>query len=333
MTEFAGTVGMVVVAVLTYRRQRDLEALLPLLVDQVSRACYPSQVLVVDNDPDGQARATVTAVDGPVRYIHEPEPGIAAARNRALDESRGARAVVFIDDDERPGPDWLDTLVSHWRRSGATAVVGPVVSSFDMPLPIWVASGDFFRRRRLPTGTRVDVAATNNLLLDLNWVDRQGLRFDVAFGLSGGEDTLFTRQLARLGGTMEWNDQALVTDVVPVARSTRGWVLQRALSSGNTWSRVSLELAESGGERLRHRVVLVGRGTLRLVVGTARAGWGTAVGRMDHQAKGARTVARGLGLVLGACGYVHSEYKRLTPGQRMTCREFRSSMRPRRYRP
>lgn len=310
VAEPEATAVQVVVAVLTYRRPEDLRALVPLLRDQVMRSPLPAEVLVVDNDPANGARAAIEAADGPIRYAHEPVPGIAAARNRALDEARGARAVVFIDDDERPRPDWLATLVDHWLTSGVTAVIGPVISEFDAPLSDWVFAGDFFRRRRLPTGTRVEVAATNNLLLDLAWVDRYGLRFDEEFGVSGGSDTLFTRQLVRLGGTMEWNDEALVTDVVPAARSTPWWVLQRAFRSGNGWSRVSLRLAENPAVKARHRAVLIGRGALRLLAGTARAGLGTALHRTDHQAKGIRTAARGLGLVLGAFGYVYSEYKR-----------------------
>ena len=51
-------------------------------------------------------------------------------------------------------------------------------------------------------GTRVTVAATNNLLLDLPPIRAHGLDFDERFGLSGGSDTLFTRKLAKLGRLM-----------------------------------------------------------------------------------------------------------------------------------
>lgn len=314
MTDTAAQPGQscahVVVAVLTYRRPVDLATVLPLLLDQVARIAVPVEVLVVDNDPEGGARTAVNAAEGPLRYVHEPEPGIAAARNRALDEAHGAQAVVFVDDDERPSLDWLATLVGHWQKSGTAAVVGPVVSEFEVPLTGWIAAGDFFRRRRLPTGTRVEVAATNNLLLDLEWVDCHGLRFDVEFGLSGGSDTLFTRQLVQLGGTMEWNDDALVTDWVPAARSTPGWVLQRAFRSGNGWSRVCLHLSEGRSDKWRRRAALAGRGILRLGAGGARTVIGTVFCRADQQAKGMRTMARGLGMATGAYGYVYHEYRR-----------------------
>ena len=58
------------------------------------------------------------------------------------------------------------------------------------------------------TGTRLEVAATNNLLLDLRAVRAAGLRFDVDLGTQGGEDTLFTRQLVASGGLLTWCAEA-----------------------------------------------------------------------------------------------------------------------------
>src|SRR3954468_21687470 len=111
----------VLVAVLTYRRPGDLADLLPLLAAQ-RRGVAGRQVelLVVDNDPEGgaagQVAAAATASGGPA-YAHEPRPGIAAARNRALDEAAEHDVLVFLDDDERPSPGWLaDLLPPHEER-------------------------------------------------------------------------------------------------------------------------------------------------------------------------------------------------------------------------
>ena len=59
----------VVLAVLTYRRPAYLAAALPLLLAQALSVDPPAAVLVVDNDPDGGARATVAGFPG-VRYAH-----------------------------------------------------------------------------------------------------------------------------------------------------------------------------------------------------------------------------------------------------------------------
>ncbi|WP_233551508.1 glycosyltransferase family 2 protein [Amnibacterium setariae] len=303
----------VVVAILTYRRPDDIAAVLPAVVEQlreVDEVVSRARVLVVDNDPGAGAREAVSAVGGPVQYVHEPEPGIAAARNRALDEARDDDVLVFIDDDERPDPGWLSALLRTWSSTRAAAVVGPVVSHFLVTPGPFVAAGRFFDRRRHLTGSTVDVAATNNLLLDLAVVRRIRLRFDPTTAATGGEDTLFTRALATRGGRMVWCDEAVVRDIVPPSRITPRWVLQRALSSGNSWSLTAVALAPSRAQRLSTRTVLHGRGLVRLVGGAGQSTVGLLTRQPYHRARGLRTAARGLGMLLGAWNVRYREYRR-----------------------
>jgi succinoglycan biosynthesis protein ExoM len=300
----------VVVAVLTYRRPLELAALLPELSRQASGR--PAiRVLVVDNDPAASGSAVVSALnDDGVRYVHEPRPGIAAARNRALDEATSYDLLVFIDDDEWPNPTWLESMLEVHDRTASAAVVGPVISEYAAEPDPWIKAGRFFDRRRLPSGTLIDVAATNNLLLDLRQVRAFGLRFDEAFGISGGSDTLFTRELHQRGGKLVWCDEAIVIDQVPMERLTRQWVLLRALRSGNSWSRTSIKLSSSLVDRSVVRARLTGRGTLRTVSGVGQYLGGFVLRNTARRARGLRTAARGIGMVGGAYGYVYSEYRR-----------------------
>jgi glycosyltransferase involved in cell wall biosynthesis len=300
----------VLVAVLTYRRPDDLAAVLPLLREQAAALDPPGRVLVVDNDPDAGARGLVEGAGGDVTYAHEPTPGIAAARNRALDETGDADVVVFIDDDERPVGDWLALLLATYHVDRPTGVVGPVVSEFSSALEPWVEAGRFFDRRRLPTGTVVEIAATNNLLLDLAQLRALDLRFDERFGLSGGSDMLITRQLTARGGRLVWCDEAVVTDVVPAERLTREWVLRRAYRSGNTTARTSLVVARGPADRVRVRARLVAEGSVRLAGGAARLAVGTVTGSLSQRVRGRRTWARGAGMLAGVTGAVYVEYSR-----------------------
>ncbi|WP_233570564.1 glycosyltransferase family 2 protein [Frigoribacterium sp. PhB24] len=318
---------LLTIAVLTFRRPRDLDAVLPLLVDQargVRALGVEARVLVVDNDASGSGRERVEAAalaaagtgDGvTVDYVVEATPGIASARNRALGESGDSDLLVFIDDDERPSEAWLGALVALQAETGAAAVVGPVRSEYEVEPEPFIVEGRFFVRRRLATGTSVDVAATNNLLLDLAEVRRQGLTFDVALGQLGGEDTLFTRSLVAGGGTILWCAEAVVTDVVPAHRVTRRWVVQRAYSSGNGWALTSVMLSERGASRLATRLRLSAKGVVRVAGGLARYAVGTVtrpLGRrsLGQRARGIRTMARGAGMVAGAWGAGYCEYGR-----------------------
>jgi succinoglycan biosynthesis protein ExoM len=306
------------IAVLTYKRPEDIAAALPRLVDQAESVlgeAVAADIVVVDNDPEGGARDFVESFAAlhpsvPVLYENETRPGIAAARNRALETAREVDVLVFIDDDERPSDRWLALLLETYRSYGSAAVVGPVISEYEVEPDPWVRSGHFFDRRRLDTGTRLDVAATNNLLLDLHQIRAHGLVFDEQFGLTGGSDTMFTRTLHRLGGELVWCDEAVVVDVVPATRVTRDWVLRRAFRSGSSWSATSLKLADNKAQRTVTRLRLSGRGLVRLAGGTARAAVGLVSRSQGQQARGQRTVARGAGMLSGAWGYVYSEYKR-----------------------
>lgn len=300
-------------AVLTYKRPDALKTVLPALIDQAGSVDAHVEILVVDNDPAASAADFVSDVSARhpiVAYAHEAEPGISAGRNRALDESAAFDLLVFIDDDERPSAHWLSQLLAVYRAHGSAAVTGPVVGEYSLEPNAWISAGSFFSGMRRPTGTLVPAAATNNLLLDLRQLRQLEVRFDDRFGLTGGSDTLFTRQIIRRGGRIVWCDEAAVIDVVPGNRLTRQWILRKAFRMGNSWVRTSLVLASSRQARLGVRLHAAGRGAIRIVGGALRVVTGMLTGRLRLQARGMRTVARGTGMVAGSVGYVYAEYKR-----------------------
>ncbi|MGY1601011.1 glycosyltransferase family 2 protein [Geodermatophilus sp. SYSU D00815] len=303
--------GRTVVAVLTYRRAEQLPALLAELVAQAGTVLPRAEVVVVDNDPAASAAGTVRewAADG-VRYVHEPRPGISAARNRALDEAAGADALVFLDDDELPLPGWLARLVAAWREWDCAAVAGPVSSRLLAPAEPWVLGTGVFDRRRRPSGTLVGGAGAGNLLLDVRRVRALGLAFDPRLGLVGGEDTLFTHQLVHRGGELRWCDEAEAVESVPADRITRRWVVRRCFRSAGSWSRAEVSLARGRLGRARVRSSVVAKAVARTTLAAGALAW--AAVRRDAAAQGAAvaTVVSYAGLVVGAFGFVPDEYGR-----------------------
>lgn len=304
----------VVVAVPTYRRPQLLERLLPQLVDQMreleasSQGAYRCSCVVVDNDVECSGAPAVEVFGGRIGYLPEPVPGIAAARNRALDHCAGEGLLVMIDDDEQPETHWLSSLVQTWAETDAALVAGRVVARYEVgPSDPWIEAGQFFVRRNMPTGTPIQVSAAGNVLLDVAQVDRHRLRFDVSFGLTGGEDTLFSRQLAQVGATQVWCAESVVLDLVPRERMTRRWILRRAWSHGNSAALVDLALSP---HQRREQLRQLGRGLARVVLGVGRTSLGTLIRSNRHQARGLRTSCRGLGMVAAACGHAFSEYAR-----------------------
>jgi succinoglycan biosynthesis protein ExoM len=306
----------VLVVVLTFRRPQHITALVPLLLEQAAavtgRGSYRVDVLVVDNDPAGTARSTLQGQLDRIRYVCEPRPGIAAARNRALAEAASHDVLVFIDDDERPSAAWLQTLLQTFSTFGSAAVAGPVESHAGEAMHQWVvATGVFDRSHRagLDTGARVSMAASNNLLLDLGVVRRHGLRFAEWLGLSGGEDTLFTRTLTARGESIVWCAEAVVTEELTPERLTVQYVLRLCFSHGNTAARVEMALT-SGWRRWVTRLSFLGQGGVRIAAGSG--GWlvGLLTRSLTRRATAATTLCRGLGMLLASVGYRFQEYGR-----------------------
>ena len=330
------TTRSLVIAVATYHRPDLLAALLPELLAQATElsasttGAVRARVLVVDNDPEQSAAGVAGSFDADlVDYVVEPKPGISAARNRALSESRADDLLAFIDDDELPRDGWLVALVRTWESSGRPALVGGLaVSEFDGELDPWIAAGEFFRRRQHPSGSPITSAASHNMLLDLTQIRASGVTFDERFGLTGGSDTLFTRALHRLGLPMVWAQEAVVIDVVPRARMTRAWVLQRAYRHGNTTVLADLALAAGAGGRLAVRLRAFAGGVARMAAGSVRAGVGRASRSLRHQARGMRLVHRGRGMLAAGAGLAYSEYARETGGKRRKLRRMPGSHQP-----
>lgn len=311
----------VAVCVLTFRRNDDLRELLPELLEHLASAerslPFPvtAGVLVVDNDPDGGAEPVVAPYVGssPVRYVAEPTPGIAAARNRALDEAPPEGLVVFLDDDERPLEGWFEGMVTTWHEHRSAAVGGPVEAVLRGDVDPWIVAGGFFERdfrREFRTGHPVTVAPTGNLLLDMSRINAKGLRFDASIGLSGGEDTLFTRQLVDAGEQIIWCQEAAVLDPVPPSRLTRRWVMRRVFFVANASTRASLRTPGPVRRRLLFRARYATTGVARVLIGAAQLLTGTASRSPRRQARGAGTTARGLGATTAVLGLRFDEYRR-----------------------
>lgn len=302
----------VVIAMATYRRPDCLRRVLPHLVLQLDQVDVSAKVIVIDNNPEPTGRATVEKWrDQGVRYVHEPIPGIAAARNRALDEARDHDALIFIDDDEIPLPGWLSHLVTHWLEWKCAAISGPVIPEYSGPVDPWVQAVGVFDRRRNVEGRSLLGAATNNLLLDLKILRAHSIRFDERFGFSGGEDTMLTRQLVRSGEVIRWCDHAEVRESVPAERATRAWVMKRTLRTSSAWSAVALALAGSGAGRARVRLSIAVHASYRLIQGCVQALWGVICGELEPKARGQIAIASGFGMLLGTVGYVRREYRRV----------------------
>lgn len=296
----------ITVAILTFKREHLLQP----MVEAVAHQCVDLQadisIVVVDNDPARSAEPIIEPLTEkyPIRYVSEPTPGIAAARNAALKAASTSRVLVFIDDDELPEPGWLAHLLGHWDSARCEVVVGP--QDFILPDPVpdtWVVASGLFDNMRHPTGSKRQGASSANLLLDMDFLREHTISFDPRLGLAGGEDTLLAHQILAAGGRIEWCNEAIVTEPVPPERITREWMRRRVFRSGASWARAVLATAPGRRGRLTARVTIAFRSVLRILVSSVALGFGLVRRDERRVATQARTIfslAGALSALVGA---------------------------------
>jgi len=305
----------VCIAVPTYRRPDQLARLMEALARETSCTLAPRcEVVIVDNDPSGGARALASeraaTFPVPLHYAGVRAPGLSVVRNFALARAASAEldALVMIDDDEIPEPGWLAELLRVAATSGADAVAGVVLPRFSEPPSRWILASRFFDPPRYADATVLNECAAGNILIRMAAVRRFGLAFDMTMNLAGGEDQLFTRQLSARGGRIVYAAHAVAYERIDPARATLRYLVQRSLRYGNTWTIGDRKIHRPGLRLALHGLktaaaLMFSRGILPLVPWTIARGRGGAAEALGW-------VARGCGMLLGVAGIRVLEYAR-----------------------
>lgn len=287
----------VAICVATYKRPAGLRSLLDSIDVQLFSTVHPRVTIVIaDNAPEESAVATLGEIAAltkwPVIYTTEPARGIAAARNRTLDNvPDDADFVAFVDDDEQVSVTWLENMLITLRDTDATAVQGPVEPDYDHLPEKWIEELNIFRVGPFQQGQKLNFAATNNSVLNACILRDHNMRFDMRFNQTGGEDEELYGRVRDAGGIIRAAAKATVFDNVPRQRLSLRWIVRRAYRMGNTVGRIAI---------LRKR----GR-SLRIAKGFGAIVWGLSVivlsafGSRARFVKGLMEVCRGCGM-LGA---------------------------------
>jgi succinoglycan biosynthesis protein ExoM len=226
------------VCVCTYRRPNLLKNLLEKIQVQKTADLFTFSVVVIDNDHEETAKATVRAFQDEniidVKYYCEPLQNISLARNKAVTNASGD-FIAFIDDDEFPSEDWLLNLFNIFKKNKVNGILGPVKPYFETTPPEWILKGKICERKSYSTGTILKKdkdTRTGNVLLTKEIFDDKNNLFNPEFGRTGGEDVDFFRRMMRKGLIFMWCDEAVVYEFVPVERLTKNYYFKRALLRG-----------------------------------------------------------------------------------------------------
>ena len=231
---------MIKVAVCT---NRDPSAVAPCLEALRAQARHERVAVVLSGPgltPDGYGEP----------LLHEPEPGLSRARNRALAWCDEEDVIAFVDDDALVDPGWYDALTNRWEEAPAAVacIGGPIRPQWPGRPPAWISDPLLPALTVLDMGEEVrDIDPEVRTVYGANISFRvAALReaggFDPAYGHAGSsvgfsEEDEAERALARLGHTIRYVPDAGVRHVIPPSRLTRGSFIRRRFAYGRALGR------------------------------------------------------------------------------------------------
>ena len=220
------------VCICTFRRGSIFETL-QTIAEQSIRGEVDLHVIVADNDTTPVAAGSIIAacseLNLPLTYVHAPAENISIARNACLDACSNDW-IVFIDDDEIASHDWLDVLLRDCESIDVRFGVSQALYD-PSETPAWILQGDFHSNRIMGNDASHN-GYTCNVLLRRDFLEAHGLRFDLALGQTGGEDTLMFERINLLGGRFDYSADAIVYEAVPPSRASLKWLIKRKFRAG-----------------------------------------------------------------------------------------------------
>jgi succinoglycan biosynthesis protein ExoM len=221
-----------IVAICTYKRPVMLQQCLDSVFSQALPEGWRVELLIVDNDAESTLlpviRPVIERAPLKVHYVAEPQQGIPYARNAACRESLhlGADWLLFLDDDEKAEPGWLQAYARAANSKAADAYTGSV--RFMLPAAL---GGP--RQIGYTLGNKADLtplkrAATNNVMISTAiLMPPHAMEFDTCMAFSGGSDLEFFTRLTEQGGRILFVKDAVVSEEVLENRLKLGWKLHR----------------------------------------------------------------------------------------------------------
>jgi succinoglycan biosynthesis protein ExoM len=238
-----------IIAIATFKRPKMLSDALESLKNLHVPDGYTIACFVCDNDPDKSAERICERFSKELpfelKYFVQARRGIVHTRNLLLSESHivGASHIAFFDDDETVHPQWIYELLKTAVKYNAASVSGKVIYTLLEGAPKWLEERNFYGGGRPTTGTLLQGASTNNVLIDLSFLKKHQLVFNPAFNMSGGSDSFLFREVRDYGGKVVSCQEAIAYEQVPLSRAKEEWILNRAYKNGYT---------ELNRNRIRH---------------------------------------------------------------------------------
>ncbi len=227
-------------------------ATLPRTLSALTRIALPSEgleIIAVDNastDQTGDILETYMA-RLPMTVLHEPRQGKSFALNTGIEHAKGD-FLVFTDDDIIPEVNWLTAYMdAAERHPGIGIFAGQVRHEWDAPPPRWLKHlagvGKSYAGTPIDMGEQTvspGAVKGNNLMIrrstmaHTRFAENSGVNFCGEGQSTGGEDTLFAKEIAALGNDILFVPDACIRHIVRANQVGIRPVFSRYLRIGAT---------------------------------------------------------------------------------------------------
>lgn len=231
------------IVVLTYNRSDMLRNALVSLIQQDTDNIFSFNIVIIDNGSTDKTQEVVEEVVGnflvPVVYVRETGIGVAQARNRGIQESKG-EWIAFFDDDQVAEKHWLKELFSVASLHSASCVGGSIQLSLPVNTPpprallLRAALGEAYHGDKPIIFGNKSLPGTGNVLIKRTVFNSVG-QFDGSF-IRGGEDTDLFRRVRNAGFNIWYAPGALAYHVIPPYRLTNNYLLWVSLRHGANYA-------------------------------------------------------------------------------------------------
>jgi glycosyltransferase involved in cell wall biosynthesis len=201
----------------TYNREAVLARALAGYLAQSSPQLTHELLVIDDGSTDGtesMVREFTKRSPFPIRYLHQPNKGPAAARNLGIREARSA-LVLFCDSDIVPERNLVEQHIECHRRNPQTpaAVLGQVMWSREIeatPFMRWYGDNKLFHFNRLKDKQEApfEFFYSCNLSLKTRFLRTCG-QFDEEFKSAAFEDIELGYRLSKHGLQLVYNSAAI----------------------------------------------------------------------------------------------------------------------------
>lgn len=226
------------VVIPTYNGAERLPTVLAYLRNQVVPKDLQWEVIIVDNNSQDETAAIAQQYqsswrsDVSLRYVFEPQQGLAYARQCGVDHAKGT-FVGFLDDDNWPAVDWVTAAIQFGQAHPQVgAYGGKTEAAFEQPPEISIKPISKFlalqnygsepyrlhpERQILPAGAGLVVRRSAWLAS----IPRTLVRIS-----QGGDDYEISLRLAKSGWEIYYNPAMQIQHYIPAVRLEHDYLLQ-----------------------------------------------------------------------------------------------------------